>query len=116
MPTAGGCSGSNALHLARAGVVEPQLLEPRGRHVVGHPGIMVDRRSPTEPLTRRDVDGLVAAEDEVLAVDRLLGELEGREPLGERLERLLALEAGQRGAEAVVDAVAEGEVLVVGPA
>ena len=62
-----------------------------------------------------DVHGLVAAEHEVLAVHGLLGELEGGEPLGERLEHLLALEAGQRGAEAVVDAVAEGEVVVVGP-
>ena len=58
---------------------------------------------------------LVAAEDEVVAVDGLLGELEGREPLRQRLERLLALEPSQRRAEAVVDAVAEGEVLVVGP-
>ena len=66
-------------------------------------------------LRGRDVHGLIAAEDEVLAVHGLLGELEGREPLGEGLEHLLALEPGQRGAEAVVDAVAEGEVVVVGP-
>ena len=52
----------------------------------------------------------------MLAVDRLLGELERGEALGELLERLLAFEPGQRRAEAVVDAVAEGEVLDVGPA
>ena len=109
MPTVGRVQRRERLHLARAGVVEPQLLEPGRRHVGGHPPIMADQRGG-------DVHGLVAAEDEVLAVDGLLGELEGGEPLGERLEHLLALEPGQRRAEAVVDAVAEGEVVVVGPA
>src|SRR3954447_10469546 len=60
--------------------------------------------------------GFQPAEDEVLAVLDVGGinaEAEVRVALGEAAEHDLALEPGQRGAEAVVDAVAEREVLVL---
>ena len=43
---------------------------------------------------------------------RVAGELEPREAADERADRDLALESGQRGAQAVVDPAAEREVVV----
>src|SRR5690606_21536329 len=107
MPTFGGCSGSKRCtwrvrvskkRSSSSPGVGPVSVTPRSWPTT----TSVKRNTPLrrESAHRRrsgglDGDLLVAAEDEVVAVDRLLGELQRREPAGQGPEDLLALEAGQ---------------------
>ena len=63
-----------------------------------------------------DGEGLEPSEHDVLLVEQLVGDaLEAAGPAQQGRQRDLCLEPGQRRAQAVVDAEAEAQVVVVGP-
>src|SRR3954454_59616 len=70
---------------------------------------LVEERSSRRP-GRAGREALVPAQGEARPASQRPGEPEVGQPLGERAEGDLALEPGERRAQAVVDAAGEGEV------
>src|SRR5207248_10656872 len=89
---------------------------PPHQRVLGPSGRMRRYRVAGEASSSEaDGERFQASEREALAVLRTgRGQRELRQPLHERVDGDLALHARERGAEAEVDAPAEGDVAVVG--